>query len=63
MKKILVYLMAMIFLISVSQAVQYHQKVGPWSLEFDSSNNFSGSVAEGTGHRIMAFEDNYFSTY
>jgi hypothetical protein len=49
--------MAMIFLVSASQAVQYQQKVGPWSLDFESSNNFSSSIAEGTGHRIMAFED------
>jgi hypothetical protein len=57
MRKVLACLIAIIFLVSAAQATQYQQKVGPWIVEFESPNNFSSSMAEGTGHWVIAFED------
>ncbi len=57
MKKILLYMVALVFLFSAAQAMQYQQKVGPWNVEFKSSSNFSNSTAQGSGHWVIAFED------
>jgi hypothetical protein len=57
MRKVLACLIAIIFLVSAAQATLYRQKVGPWSMEFESSNNFSSSNAEGNNNWVIVLKD------
>jgi hypothetical protein len=45
MRKILIGLLALGILFSSAVALQFQQKVGPWTLEFTSSKNFSVEIA------------------
>jgi hypothetical protein len=57
MKRILICLTALLFLISAAQAMQYQQKVGPWKVDFKSSNNFSTRIAQGANNCVIADVD------